>query len=562
MNERIQPPHNQAPGPNGSKETVVVGIGVGPNGSPGLVPEMVARMMTEQPLAIIIVQHGSGSENPAVTAGRIARARIPAVLIRDGMRPAVNTVSLVPAAKTLKLEAGVFRLEPTQGDGHGHLIDTFFESLAETQQERGVAVILPGLGRDGEQGFRAVKTAGGLTILPFESAVPADDTGEPFAGPRIADILVAPENIAKGLKIARSYTRLLSAIRNRNTPPAMFQRILRLLREDCGKDLVHLRSEKLIQAVARRMAICGISTLGDYRRYLETALEERCILCDDLLLTVGRGHRETDSSGTTAACPIVHTRRQALDLQQTVKKLKGQVQQRRAAEAALQRTNAELEKISRQSLKALEADRKSVSKELHDSIGASLAIIKFNLEAQLDHNGDDAVLDTDALQAVIQQLADTIKQSKEIAAYLRPPMLDDFGLIATIGWFCRQLSKRNPGLTVKEYYRVKENEIDDTHKIVCYRVVQEAMTNAVKHGLADQIKVSLWKRKNRLKLKIEDNGVGFDPDCGLSASDPLSGNGLVSIRERTEISGGDFSLSSRPGKGTVVEAVFELRTAS
>ena len=249
------------------------------------------------------------------------------------------------------------------------------------------------------------------------------------------------------------------------------------------------------------------------------------------------------------------------DLEKTVRDLEFEIQKRMDAETALQKINAKLKEHSRHTLRALEADRRSVAKELHDSIGASLATIKFKLESLVGKLDTGSSIHRNDLCAIIQHLADTIKDSKQIATYLRPMMLDDFGLIITIGWLCRQFNRKQPNITIETRLQVAEKEIGNLLKIVCYRIIQEALTNTVKHGNADWIRISLWKYNNQLRLKIQDNGKGFDTSRVLSGEDPMSGNGLTGIRERTEIVGGFFTLNSRIGKGTTVEARFGLEKA-
>ena len=251
--------------------------------------------------------------------------------------------------------------------------------------------------------------------------------------------------------------------------------------------------------------------------------------------------------------------RRTADLRSTVHALEIEVQERMDAEAALQKTNEKLKAFSRHALRALEADRRSVAKELHDSIGASLAAIKFELEIISEKLQDEKrVVQSEDLDNVVNFLSVTIKESKKIATYLRPMMLDDFGLVATINWFCRQFRQSYPALEVETRLRINEKKIGSLLKTVCFRIVQEAMNNAAKHSQGQRIEVVLWRYRNRLRLKVRDDGQGFDPARALSGVDPLRGNGLTSMRERIEFSGGHFNLLSRPGKGTTIQAEFNL----
>jgi signal transduction histidine kinase len=94
-------------------------------------------------------------------------------------------------------------------------------------------------------------------------------------------------------------------------------------------------------------------------------------------------------------------------------------------------------------------------------------------------------------------------------------------------------------------------------KIVIFRLFQEALSNAAKHSQASNVQVQLAKKKEAIVLTVQDDGRGFDPG-NQESKDPLSGYGLRSMRERTEICRGHFTISSQPGKGTRIEAAFDL----
>ena len=102
--------------------------------------------------------------------------------------------------------------------------------------------------------------------------------------------------------------------------------------------------------------------------------------------------------------------------------------------------------------------------------------------------------------------------------------------------------------------RVKEKQIPETLKTVIYRVIQESFNNIAKYSGAENAKLSLSERSGELKLKIEDDGEGFDVATALSKESSRKGLGLTSMKERTEFSGGRFSIWSIPGKGTTIEA--------
>lgn len=247
-------------------------------------------------------------------------------------------------------------------------------------------------------------------------------------------------------------------------------------------------------------------------------------------------------------------------LQATVGALESKIYERELIERGLRRTQAELEQLSRSALTALEADRQSVSKELHDSIGASLSFIKFGLEEQLDRMQRQQVPSDTELAKIIHHLIDAIKETKRIAGQLRPLTLDDLGVIATIHSFCRNTGCIPGATEITAHIDVSEEDIPDDYKIIIYRVMQEAVTNAIRHGQARNIRIHLAKGVEGLEFTVKDNGRGFDRLSVETGVDPLSGHGIESMRARARICGGRFNIVSETGQGTRVDLMLPWRS--
>jgi signal transduction histidine kinase len=211
-----------------------------------------------------------------------------------------------------------------------------------------------------------------------------------------------------------------------------------------------------------------------------------------------------------------------------------------------------LQELSRKSIDALESDRRRVSKELHDGIGGSLAAIKFSLENLKIACGVDPAATPKSLKTIIAHMLETIKETKRISANLRPLMLDELGLLATIGWYSEQLCELYSGLKILNRIDVEEKDIPEPLKIILYRVTQEALTNAAKHSGADTIWIRLRTDGGFMALDVEDNGSGFDVQAVSQRSGFFSGQGLQGMQQRVEICGGTFSLRSEAGEGTVL----------
>jgi len=231
------------------------------------------------------------------------------------------------------------------------------------------------------------------------------------------------------------------------------------------------------------------------------------------------------------------------------------ITRRKQVERELDISRQYLQKLSRNSIEALENDRRTTAKELHDSIGASLAAIKFRLEGIVDEIARTPQKAAASLSETITYLQEAITETKQISAKLRPTILDDLGLLSTITWYLRQFTEQFGNIKLTQHIEVREEDISDTLKIVIYRVLQESLHNAAKHSDAAEIRIGLKSDSDRFVLEVADNGCGFDVQKTLSRLDPLSGYGLASIRERAEIVGGSLAIDSSPGEGTSIKMI-------
>jgi signal transduction histidine kinase len=147
---------------------------------------------------------------------------------------------------------------------------------------------------------------------------------------------------------------------------------------------------------------------------------------------------------------------------------------------------------------------------------------------------------------------ESIEEVRRIQMDLRPPMLDDLGILATLTWFTREFFGVYAQVRCEKRFDVREDEVSGPLKTVLFRITQEALNNAAKHSRADLVVLSLTRTEEGLVLEIADNGAGFDPKI------PRTGFGLTGMRERVELSGGTLVLESAPGKGTRILARWPL----
>jgi signal transduction histidine kinase len=186
--------------------------------------------------------------------------------------------------------------------------------------------------------------------------------------------------------------------------------------------------------------------------------------------------------------------------------------------------------------------------------------MKFKLESTLDQvrqgQTDMGIESLEALVPLLQQLSDEVRR---IHTDLRPSLLDDLGIVLTISWFCREFESLYSDIRIEKTINIEEKQIPDRFKIVIFRVLQEALHNVAKHSKAKHARVFLRGTDGHIELLVKDEGQGFDVE-GLRSEKGLSaGFGLISMKERTELSGGAFSVVSSKGRGTAVRASWPIK---
>jgi len=230
-------------------------------------------------------------------------------------------------------------------------------------------------------------------------------------------------------------------------------------------------------------------------------------------------------------------------------------------EKRVRERTAELQLLSSRLLDVQEDERKRIAGDLHDGIGQSLSAIKFGVETALARLKDETALSAvDTLTPLVPMLQDAIEDVRKTVMNVRPSILDDLGILATISWFFRQFQAVYSDIRVEKEIGVQEKDVPDALKTNIFRVLQEAANNIAKHSQADRMRVSLRKTGNVLELVIEDNGGGLDLQSVLATAGVETGFGITSMKERTERSGGSFSIKSKTGTGTTVRAVWPSRS--
>jgi PAS domain S-box-containing protein len=243
---------------------------------------------------------------------------------------------------------------------------------------------------------------------------------------------------------------------------------------------------------------------------------------------------------------------------ESVAPLIGEAVNRFNLEEELRESENRLRLLSSRLLTVQEQERKRVAHELHDGIGQILTAVKFKVEDTLQQMANSKGRSKGALETIVPVIQQAVEEVRRIQMDLRPSLLDDIGILATIGWFTREFHKVYTSIQIEKAIDIQEKEVPDSLKVVIFRVIQEALNNIAKHSKADLASLTLRKSDKKVELAIEDNGQGFDLDGVRSIESPEKGFGLSSMRERTELSGGTFSIESTMGGGTTIRASWPL----
>ena len=211
--------------------------------------------------------------------------------------------------------------------------------------------------------------------------------------------------------------------------------------------------------------------------------------------------------------------------------------------------------LSQQLVAAQEEERKKLSRELHDHVGQMLTALRMEL-GRIDRAGVAGSAVAAATVAECRQLVDNVVRTvRDLALGLRPSMLDDFGLQPALEWHIRDVSRRH-GVSIDLITDGDLDDLPDQHRTCVYRVVQEALTNCVRHSHATRVEVRLTRRGPALEISISDDGVGFEPAVRRE------GFGLRGIQERVRELKGMAQVKSSPTAGTTLRIALPLPVVS
>lgn len=231
------------------------------------------------------------------------------------------------------------------------------------------------------------------------------------------------------------------------------------------------------------------------------------------------------------------------------------ISERKRIEHDLKNTLLRLENFNRHQLRSIELERSSIARLIHDSVGQTMTIMENELKNMLPKikDDDDCV---ERIEKILALAEETIVQVRQISGELRPGILDDLGLVSAIRWYVNEQQART---NLKFHLNLDDITLQSSdQELVLFRVLQEAVTNVVRHSEATKVKVELKLKEEELSLKVHDNGKGI-PDNELYSSNSF---GLIGMMERIKFVDGIINIENNRGTEVFVSMPYKNKDAS
>ncbi len=228
---------------------------------------------------------------------------------------------------------------------------------------------------------------------------------------------------------------------------------------------------------------------------------------------------------------------------------------RRRAETIVREYAHRLEVLSRQLLTTQESERRALARELHDEVGQSLTALKIGLGTCRER------LATSMLDESVELVDRLLQQTRELSLDLRPPLLDDLGLVAAIRWYVDRQAQRG-GWTAHIDAEDLDRRLPAEVESACFRVVQEAITNVMRHADARHVVVAVQRIDDEIALTVRDDGAGMDVAAARRRSLHGASLGLMGMEERVSLLGGRLTIASEAGRGTELRAFLPERPSA
>ncbi len=226
---------------------------------------------------------------------------------------------------------------------------------------------------------------------------------------------------------------------------------------------------------------------------------------------------------------------------------------RKQAEAEIRTYQQQLRSMASELSLTEERERRRLATELHDHVGQILALAQIKLGAVRESASNGMIGPMDEIRRLIEQ---TIQYTRSLTFELSPPILYDLGFDAAVEWLAEMMQDQH-GLNIEVQTDKRPKLLDDEIKVLLFQAVRELLVNVIKHAQASRVRIAIGREGPRLRIKVDDNGVGLP--VSLDAPLPGRGFGLFSIRERLKYLGGHLEVESEPGQGTRVTLKVPLK---
>jgi signal transduction histidine kinase len=229
------------------------------------------------------------------------------------------------------------------------------------------------------------------------------------------------------------------------------------------------------------------------------------------------------------------------------------------SEHRLRSSESQLRALAARLQQAREEESKRIAREIHDELGQALTSLNIDLawlEAKVARDGNTPLAEQlgSRFKSMTALLAKSARSVQRIARELRPGMLDDLGLTATLQWQAEEFQRRT-GIQCRWKQPAGELSVGSGEATALFRIFQESLTNVARHAHAGIVELSLEELGSRLVLEISDDGTGFS----LASLPNARSLGLLGMRERATLVGGRLTIRSVPGKGTKVRVILPLK---
>jgi two-component system sensor histidine kinase UhpB len=215
----------------------------------------------------------------------------------------------------------------------------------------------------------------------------------------------------------------------------------------------------------------------------------------------------------------------------------------------LQRRNHAVSRLASRLITAQEAERRRMSRELHDEVGQLLTTVKINLD--ILRMGEQSTNQKELLDEGSRLVDEVLKQVRDLSALLRPALLDNLGLEPALRSLLHTQAKRI-GYQAAFHAKGVETRLPRDVEMLCYRIAQEALTNVARHAQAKRVLLSITVNHGTLNMTLQDDGIGFDVKAKVTGAATGMSTGLLNMIERAQIGGGELRMTSSPSLGTTL----------